>query len=219
MELAEDTEALIDVEVETAGETGGTPDGEDPDAEGIRAEEPAGKEPDVVETGTVLDELGELLTDCNEVEERVFKVEETAMEETAIEATGVDWGIEIVIVVGAVNGVLYGVETGVEEAETELETGVERTKGVEVTEDLNGVELATAEGEGVAQVTVWRLKWISAISISGSRIPGAIDRHPPTVRSCQAICHMGKIQENVIVEIDDFEVKEASRDVHSVGHG
>ena len=44
----------------------------------------------------VKDELGELLTDCNGVEGR----------ETATEEIGVDWGIEIEIVVGAVTGVV-----------------------------------------------------------------------------------------------------------------
>lgn len=30
---------------------------------------------------------------------------------------------------------------------------------------------------------------------------------------------MGKIQENLVLEIDDFEVKSASWHVHSIGHG
>lgn len=58
-------------------------------------------------------------------------------------------------------------EIGAEEAETDRETVVERTKGVELTEVLNGVELAMAEDEVAIQITLWKRKWTSGISTSG----------------------------------------------------
>lgn len=89
------------MEVGTVGDLNGKElAGEDPDAEGTDAA-PVIMDEELETVDLIKDELEELLTDCSGVEEREYEAEETATEET-----GVDWGIEIEIVVGAVTGVV-----------------------------------------------------------------------------------------------------------------